>query len=160
MNCPRCQGPDFQALSFVYQNGLSFTSGTTTGVGFAGAGVGVFGAKTKGTSTTALAMQAAPPAKRKFGAQAFFLFVSLLMASTYPAAWIGVALFGFAIYNSVKWNKIDWVALYNTWLQQFMCLRCGTIVTALQAQPPARAPLSVTPAPTLSGGDAQILPTQ
>lgn len=157
MNCPKCAGPDFQALSFIYQQGLSFTDTSSAGLGLAGRGVGVFGAKTKGTTTTALALQAAPPAKKRTGTLVFLTIVSLLLIGATPFALIGVGLFGFAAFGMISWNKKEWPALYDAWLQRFMCLRCGTIVASLPNIPIMREAISTDEAIAFEARQKNVL---
>lgn len=162
MQCPRCQGPDFQALSFIFQSGLTYNQSSSSGVGgLAGGGVGAYGGKIKGTSTTALAMRAAPPVKKKYGWFIGLAIVSFFFVSSYAAASLGVALFGFLAYRQIKWNKTTWPGLYDGWLHQFMCTRCGSIVDSLEAATPQSERIAVqTNQPTpLSSDDPGVLPS-
>lgn len=80
MFCSNCGGTNLRKLSLVHEMGLTFVNGTASGVGVGagrrGIGVGVSTVRSRGAHTTATAMRAAPPAKKRYGWAAFFLIVS------------------------------------------------------------------------------------
>ena len=63
--CPHCHSDNIQSFEMVYSNGVSTSTHSTIGVGFAGR-FGVGTATTNSTSVTNLSQSVAPPEKKSY----------------------------------------------------------------------------------------------
>lgn len=134
MYCSNCNSADIRKLSLVYESGLSFVDTSTTGVGFAGGGLGVGGAHTKGTHVTAISQKAAPPTKQSYGPAVFMLVATAMLALIWHLWVIGVVLAIVMVVGTSDYNKKKWPPLYAAWDQKYLCGRCGAMmVPTLQA---------------------------
>lgn len=133
--CSSCQSDNVQKLSLAYESGISDVNTKTKGVSFGGGGLNFGGAKTKGTSQTALSKRTAPPRKYSYikplliGLLASFIADIALTSLNIP--WLGYAVLavvsGGLLYRSYLYNHNQWPALYNSWSNSFICHKCGAI---------------------------------
>lgn len=136
--CSKCGSDNIQRLEVIYEHGTQDinTSSKTVGVGLGGGGLGVGGGKTKtsGQSQSVMAQKAAPPAKKKMVFFIVMVIVGLIMASSFKenymvglAGLVFLALGGFLSYKTFIYNKNEFPLLYQTWLNAWMCNKCGNI---------------------------------
>lgn len=122
--CPKCSSENIQHFRVVYEGGtgtqVSTTSGVGVGVGRGGIGLGVGGAKTQSTTTSLLAQRVAPPQKKKV--PAWIWLVGLLLLGYYG---VGAILLAVLLYRNYRWNKTEWVSLYQQWEKSWLCQKCG-----------------------------------
>lgn len=132
MQCSKCGSDNTQRLEVIFDGGTQNidTSSKTAGAGFGGAlGLGGAVTKTKGTSQTALAQKAAPPAKRPLQWVIIGFLLGFLLLGN-GAIVVGVALLaitGFLGYKAYQYNSQEWPGLYKHWKDCWMCHKCGDI---------------------------------
>lgn len=130
---PKCGSTSIQRCAMVFQSGTSRSTGFTSGVGVAtGGGLGVFGASTETASSTLLAEQLAPPAKRGVGLWAFMIIigVGMLISKVWWLVLLGLALIIIAVFFSRKigkWNKTEYPKLLSDWEHSWVCHKCGHV---------------------------------
>ncbi len=137
--CTKCGSDNVQRLEVIFDHGTSDvnTSSKTVGVGIGGGGLGIGGAKTKtsGTSQSVMAQKAAPPLKKKMVFWVVMVLVGIMMTTGFQSGSMGMgfggvallALGGYMIYTVVLYNKNEYTALYQTWLNAWMCNKCGEV---------------------------------
>jgi hypothetical protein len=129
MKCPKCESENTQRLEVVLHGGTQNINTTSASVGGVMRG-GAFGAltKTSGQSQSVLAQKATPPAKKKYG----FALAMIIMGTLFVgnSLWIGLlplAIGLFVGYTALQFNSKQWPSLYKTWLDSWLCHKCGTI---------------------------------
>ena len=137
--CTKCGSDNVQRLEVIFDHGTSDvnTSSKTVWVGIGGGGLGIGGAKTKtsGTSQSVMAQKAAPPLKKKMVFWVVMVLVGIMMTTGFQSGSMGMgfggvallALGGYMIYTVVLYNKNEYTALYQTWLNAWMCNKCGEV---------------------------------
>lgn len=133
MQCNKCGSDHTQRLEVIFEGGTQTinTASKTAGAGLGGAfGIGGAVTKTSGTSQSALAQKATPPAKQNTliglcGLGGFFFiggsFVGTLvgLATLAGGAYLG--------YRAYQYNANTWPGLYQRWHESWMCQKCGNI---------------------------------
>ena len=132
MQCSRCGSDNTQRLEVIFDGGTQNidTSSKTAGAGFGGAlGLGGAVTKTKGTSQTALAQKAAPPAKRPllWAIIGFVLGFLFLSNGAIVVGLVLLAITGFLGYKAYQYNSEKWPGLYRHWEDCWMCQKCGNV---------------------------------
>lgn len=132
INCSKCQSDNVQKLSLAYESGLSDVNTKTNGFSFGGAGLNFGGARTKGTSQTALSMRAAPPRKYSYIKPVLIgllasVIVEIWLSTTLLTNAVLVVTSGGLLYRSFLYNRNQWPALHNSWRNSFICHKCGAI---------------------------------
>lgn len=136
--CSKCGSDNIQRLEVIYEHGTQdiSTSSKTVGVGVGGGGLGVGGGKTKtsGQSQSVMAQKSAPPTKKKIGLFIFMILVGLTMTGAlkenHMVGLVGLAILalgGFLSYKTFIYNKNEFPSLYQTWLNAWMCNKCGNV---------------------------------
>ena len=126
--CPHCHSDNIQKCSIVYKNGTSNHQYTTT--------VNGNEVETSGVEHTTLAKEVAPPAKKEtsWGAMVILGLVAVFCLLD-GIFWIGViaGLLALGCYGSsseaAKFNEQEYPALYQQWLNTYICNRCGHVFT-------------------------------
>lgn len=136
MICPTCNSENTQRLEVIYDSGTHDinTKSNSTGIGFGGGGIG-FGlgkTKTRGTSQSGLAQKASPPSKKKIKVQVISILIGLLLLSSHAVQnkmFGGVIMLvgAFFIYKKVSYNSKIFPGLYQSWLNSWLCTKCGNI---------------------------------
>ena len=134
MQCTKCNSENTQRLEVVYHGGTQDinTTGSTVGGGYGGAfGIGGAVTKTSGQSQSMLAQRAAPPIKKSYKWGAIMLIAGLLLLGG-PAGAVIVGLLllaggGLIVYVASQFNSNEFPSLYQTWLESWLCNKCGTI---------------------------------
>lgn len=135
MQCTKCNSENTQRLEVVYHGGTQDinTTGSTVGGGYGGAfGIGGAVTKTSGQSQSMLAQRAAPPTKKSYKYGLIMLFSGLLLMSGGTTGTVLSGLFftttgGILIYGALQFNSKKFPSLYQTWLDSWLCNKCGTI---------------------------------
>jgi hypothetical protein len=134
MQCPKCHSENTQRLEVVYQSGTHniSTNSETVGASYSGRiGAGAAHTETSGTSQSMLAGKASPPPKQTMGFAIVMVIVGVLCLQG-GVMWklIGLLVGGGGIYFihlARQFNSQVWPELYQTWLESWMCHKCGTI---------------------------------
>jgi hypothetical protein len=134
MQCPKCGSDNTQRLQVVYEHGTQNISTTSSSVGggLSGAlGAGVAHTTTEGTSQSTMAQKSAPPEKLNWGVFLIILIIGIMIFSNSESiGWkLGSGLIvvgmGFLIKNAFQFNKNEWPKLYQTWMESWICNKCG-----------------------------------
>jgi hypothetical protein len=162
MHCPVCNSEDLRRFAVLHQTGMSVIDTRSLGAGFAG-GIGVGGARTRGTQTSMMSIRTAPPVKQHYGkwvvGACIFAFIAFV---AHAYGWlILTAVFGAVAYQRSNWNSLTFPGLMAQWNASFMCQRCGWAgivelpgpkpVTDAAALPAAaHAAIDATPPPAIA----------
>ena len=134
--CPQCHSDNIQKFEIVYNNGVSNSSSSTIGVGYAGS-FGVGTATTTGVSVSNLSQSVAPPSKKGyFGTfikgivliAVIQLILGAAINSSFAAimSWICFAGLIYWMYKNVYlWNRDVFPKLISEWHNSYLCLKCG-----------------------------------
>jgi hypothetical protein len=131
MQCPQCNSDNTQRLEVIYDAGThdirTKSTGAVGGLGTGGVTDMILGAAitantTKGTQQTIAAQKAAPPQQKRLATWLkwiaflgiFFLFIPTIIVA-------------FVWFRNMKWNKTEYVALYEEWQRTWYCNKCGNI---------------------------------
>lgn len=131
--CSRCQSDNVQKLSMAYESGISDVNTKTKGFSLGGGGLNFGGAKTKGTSQTALSKRTAPPRKYSyvwpfiFGLLSAFITDVFLPTPPFVTKIVFVGVVGGLLFRSISFNRNQWPSLYKIWSNSFICGKCGEI---------------------------------
>lgn len=140
MNCPTCQSDNTQRLQIIHQAGTQYStstsSSTVTSLGPSSAGPSQISTTTIGRSSTLLADKCAPPAQRSttWAVTLISAGVSVYLFSKTP--WISLCAAVTAVAGIVvlircrRYNNVAWPPLYQVWLRQWHCNRCGHVYAA------------------------------
>lgn len=142
--CPKCGSDQIQLYSIAYSGGISAVNTNTVGVGLTGSGIGVGGAKTVGTSQTALSQSVAPPEKLPVvkGILMSVILVPLVVAIVVGileimlkirlGAVASVIIFAAMVYalyrypyNYYQYNKNVYPQEMERWQHSWLCAKCG-----------------------------------
>lgn len=127
MECPKCKSDNTQRLEVVYDEGTHHTRSTTVGGGY-GRGAAIGTATTTGKTQSKQAAKAAPPGKPSWIPIAFLAFLSIIAILN---AWyiVGLGMSGLTIFlgKKIAEAKKTYPGLYQTWLNSWMCNKCGEI---------------------------------
>lgn len=123
--CPNCHSENIQKCSIIYKSGTHTHQSTTTINGNVEA-------ETSGSGSTVLAQEVAPPVKKEssWGAMIVCAAIGFFCVSE-DILWGGVigAVLAAACYfesqDADKFNNEEYPALYNQWLNTYICHRCG-----------------------------------
>lgn len=142
--CPHCGSDQIQRYSVAYANGISNVNTNTVGVGITKGGLGIGGAKTTGTSQTALSQSVAPPEKfniikwviasviiAPIACTLFFAIVEVVTGFSAIKIWsilnfasIVAALYYFP-YRFYQYNKNVYPQEMERWQHSWLCAKCG-----------------------------------
>lgn len=133
MQCPQCRSDNTQRLKVIYESGTGTISAKSDVYGASGSSV----VMTSGTTQSALAGRAAPPRKKGYGwpvvsaAMAFIVPFFVLYNNYHTAAnllfyvfWIAAIWMAIAAF---RFNRSQFPQLYQYWLNNWMCMKCGNI---------------------------------
>lgn len=137
--CPHCGSEQIQRYSIAYSNGLSDVSTKTVGVGVSGGGLGVGGAKTTGTSQTALSQSVAPPSKYSYVKEALIAFLAiplvfdiirkLILPSFIPSISYLIFTIAYLYFHTYmvafKYNHDIYPKDLEAWNNSWLCMKCG-----------------------------------
>jgi len=137
MQCNKCGSENTQRLQVAFEGGTQDISATshTAGVGSIGGKLGLSGAvtKTSGTQQSVLAQKAAPPPKAPLKPGVGLIVFGLIMMSFVGGFWFvtfglaSIAGGGYMIFKAQQFNSKEWPALYQRWLESWLCHKCGHI---------------------------------
>lgn len=148
--CPQCHSDNIQRYEIIYNQNVSSSSHTTTGVGTTfGGNFGAGVATTTGTSVTALGETVAPPSPKPtafitlkagclfllFGGLIIAIVVTIIASITSSntlgelittALIIGLIVYRYkVIQDNKRWNREIYPQLVNEWQHSYMCMKCG-----------------------------------
>lgn len=137
--CPHCGSDQVQRYSVAFAGGISDVNTNTVGVGLTGNGLGVGGAKTRGTSQTALSMSVAPPEKYGYGKEILKAFGIVILANLVLGmtignnafagvlSWVagGAYLYFHTYQKYYNYNKNIWPKEMEQWEHSWLCMKCG-----------------------------------
>ncbi len=132
LDCSNCHSENTQKLSLIVNNGTMDNKSQTAGLGFAGSGLGLGVAASKGTSTSKLAKQYAEPEKMPVIGGFFAIMMLSLIATIFfgsiaieVGVYIGIAVSALSLLNNLK----SYPKQYASWDAKFICLKCSTVFT-------------------------------
>ena len=137
--CPHCGSDQVQRYSVAFAGGISDVNTNSVGVGLTGNGLGVGGAKTRGTAQTALSMSVAPPAKKGYGKEILKAFGIVIVANLVLMSIFGnnafsgilswAAAIAYLYFHTYKvyydYNKNIWPKEMEEWQHSWLCMKCG-----------------------------------
>jgi len=139
MDCARCGSQETQRFATVYQAGtqrIQTQSHSAPYFSFAAiTGVGGVVTQTNGCASSLLAEKTAPPEKRPMGVAALLLIGAAVLIAA--GRWLGhmefavvaavmILIGSYQGWQSYSYNARQWPELYQHWLHQWICLRCGS----------------------------------
>ena len=134
--CPHCGSENIQKCSVIYHSGTTSNQSTTKINGNVEA-------ETSGVSSTNLAQQLAPPAKKEeswiagfiCGAIFLYLLYDFIFVSRFSfLGFVIVAVFGLGAWATLnsseeaqKYNENQFPIDYDVWTKSYFCYRCGNV---------------------------------
>lgn len=128
MLCPQCQSDNIQRLEVIYEGGTQNISASSVTGGVGGrAGLGAV-TSTSGQSQSVLAKKLSPPAKKQVGRLLLlFPFVILAFMIDTVVGCVAIAAIVLFMFTNSTYNNKEWPALYQEWIKQWYCNKCGSV---------------------------------
>ncbi|MBM4184274.1 MAG: hypothetical protein FJ207_08595 [Gemmatimonadetes bacterium] len=133
LSCPRCTSPDVRRFAILHKQGVTNSDSTSYAIGSVGSDLASGTISTSTVSTTKLARETAPPARKDVVTPGFFTILSALglfstfgMPGPWRVRWLVILLVSAPIFFwRRRYNRDVVPGLMSKWDRSFLCMRCG-----------------------------------